>query len=326
MDRVPVTSERPHEPLDALAAWRGWPAPAPVPETPWLSRRQRIGLMAGVLAGHALLVWMLDLGTRIRIDPPPPRETTLVFLEPPPAPVPEPEPEPVPIPEQVPEPEPPPAPRPPPRTAPAPPRTGERPLPAATRRRPPDTSMQVVDAPPPETLQLFRSDGSVELPDEVKQQLEDVLADDRAFSFQYPNLMKGGTFMERQPALVYEATEFDQYWRPNQDILTAFLERAVEATTQTIEIPIPGDPGAKLVCQVSVLAMGGGCGIVRNDFGYVVGLDDPDTLSPDEAKQCEAWWDQIVAASAQEMWRRTRDLYERSCRKPLAKAGPPMPD
>lgn len=185
--------------------------------------------------------------------------------------------------------------------------------------------MQVVEATPDAPLQLFRADGSVELPEEVKQQLEDVLADDRGFAFQYPGLMEGGTFMERQPALVYEATQFDQYWRPNQDILTEFLERAVEATTQTIEIPVPGDPGAKLVCQVSVLAMGGGCGVVRNDFGYVVGLDDPATLSPEEARQCEAWWDQIVSATGQETWRRTRQLYESSCRKPLAKAKP-QPD
>lgn len=319
MDRVPVTSERPHEPLDALAAWRGWPAPEPVPETPWLSRRQRIGLMAGVLAGHALLVWMLDLGTRIRIDPPPPRETTLVFLEPPPAPAPPTEPEPRPEPE----PAPPTSTERPARPAPTPPRaSASSPAPTPTRRRPRETAMQVVEAPKAEPLQLFRADGSVDLPEEVKDQLEDVLADDRAFAFQYPNLMEAGTFMERQPALVYEATQFDQYWRPNQDILTEFLERAVEATTQTIEIPVPGDPGAKIVCQVSVLAMGGGCGIVRNDFGYVVGLDDPETLSPEEAKQCEAWWDQIVAASGQEAWRRTRELYERSCRKPLEKTRP----
>jgi hypothetical protein len=52
----------------------------------------------------------------------------------------------------------------------------------------------------------------------------------------------------------------------------------------------------------------------------VVETDDPNTLDPEEDKQCQAWWDRIVGASNQDVWRHTRDLYEAQCRKPLAKS------
>jgi hypothetical protein len=123
--------------------------------------------------------------------------------------------------------------------------------------------------------------------------------------------------MRRQPALVYEPTQYEQYWKPERGRLTELLEKAVESTTGTVEIPIPGSPGSKLVCTVSVLAAGGGCGIVNNNDGYVLVLDDPNTLSPAEDKQCREWWDKIVSATSQDVWRGTRALYEAQCRKPI---------
>ena len=69
--------------------------------------------------------------------------------------------------------------------------------------------------------------------------------------------------------------------------------------------------------------MGGGCGIRDYNDGYVVQLDDPATLNPEEAAQCAAWWEQIVAAETQDSWRHTRALYETHCRKPLAKDSAP---
>ena len=136
---------------------------------------------------------------------------------------------------------------------------------------------------------------------------------------QQPGLLDSGSFMRRQPALVYEPTRFDEYWIPEKDILTQVLEKAVEATTGTVEIPIPGKPGSKLVCTVSILAAGGGCGIRHNNDGYVVELDDPETLNEQEAAQCAAWWDQITNATSQAAWKGTRELYDFNCRKPLAK-------
>ena len=39
-------------------------------------------------------------------------------------------------------------------------------------------------------------------------------------------------------------------------VWTKILEKAVKATTATVEIPIPGTRGGKIVCSVSILAMG----------------------------------------------------------------------
>ena len=186
-------------------------------------------------------------------------------------------------------------------------------------------TMQAVELSPiarPSTggLQLYRADGSLDLPEDVKRGLADPTSSDRQFGFQMPGLEESGTFMKRQPALVYQETRFDQYWKPNKDVLTSLLEEAVKKTTKSIEIPIPGSPGSKLVCTVSILAAGGGCGIRNNNDGYVVETDDPDTLDPEEDKQCQAWWDRIVGATSQDVWRHTRDLYEAQCRKPLAKS------
>jgi hypothetical protein len=168
-------------------------------------------------------------------------------------------------------------------------------------------------------LQIYRADGSLDLPDEVVSQMGSADTG-RDFGYQMPGVEDAGKFMERRPALVYEATRFDKDWRPTKDLLTEVLERAVEASTGTVEIPIPGSPGSKLVCTVSVLAFGGGCGIRNNNDGYVVELNDPNTLNPEEDKQCQAWWDKIVNAETQAAWRATRDLYEYHCRKPLEKS------
>ena len=204
------------------------------------------------------------------------------------------------------------------------------PPPAATAQAdqaaPPPASgaMQAVELPPSggpggAPLKLFNSDGSLDLPDDVVANLSATTRGDREFGYQMPGLEESGRFMERQPVLVYEPTKFDRYWIPEKDILTSLLEKAVEASTGTVEIPVPGSPGTKLVCTVSVLAMGGGCGFRDNNRGYVVELNDPNTLNPEEEKQCAAWWDRIIGAGTQQVWRETRALYEFNCLKPLEK-------
>ena len=55
----------------------------------------------------------------------------------------------------------------------------------------------------------------------------------------------------------------------------------------------------------------------RKADGSFVLPDDPNTLSPEEDKQCQAWWDLIVSSKTQGEWRRTRTLYDQECRKPL---------
>jgi hypothetical protein len=173
------------------------------------------------------------------------------------------------------------------------------------------------DAP----LQLYMPDGSLRLPEGMVADI-DPLADERRFDFKFPDLEKAGHLLDRPPALVYEPTRFDQYWAPEEDVLTEVLRKAVEKTTKEVRIPIPGAPGRFLVCRVSLLAAGGACGVERNGGNNVVSLDDPDTLSPVEAAACEAWWNRIVGAGTQAEWRATRKLYEAECRKPLLKVAP----
>ena len=174
-------------------------------------------------------------------------------------------------------------------------------------------------------LQLYAADGRVRLPESLMTELAKVDSDERVFDYQVPGLAKAGKFFDRPPALTYESTRFDQYWRPDQDLLTELLSRAVEKASKEIRIPVPGHPGEKIVCHVSLLALGGACGVAHNDDGYVFKDDDPATLNEAESKQCKAWWDRIVDAKSQEIWRKTRALYDAECRKPLErkKALPP---
>jgi len=65
-----------------------------------------------------------------------------------------------------------------------------------------------------------------------------------------------------------------------------------------------------------LLALGGGCGILIAGSDYLGPQDDPTTLSEEEQKQCQAWWDRIAAATTQDAWRSTRKLYDAECRKP----------
>jgi hypothetical protein len=190
------------------------------------------------------------------------------------------------------------------------------PSPSAPRRT---TSRPVAsDAP----LQLYQPDGSMRLPEGLLEDI-DRQAREPHFDFQMPGLEQSARLLERPPALVYEPTRFDEYWAPNEDLLSAVLRKAVEKTTKEVRIPIPGARGRFLVCRVSLLAAGGACGVERNGGNAVVALDDPTTLDPTEAAACQAWWNRIVGAATQAEWRATRRLYEAECRKPLAKVPPP---
>lgn len=171
-----------------------------------------------------------------------------------------------------------------------------------------------------QALRLYNPDGSLRVPEDMLGQIDKAVGDKRVFSYQIPHMDDARKYFERNPALVYETTRFDQYWTPDQDLLTGVLTKLVEKTTKEIRIPVPGAPGSTMVCTISILALGGGCGVLTNGADYIGPVDDPDTLSPQEERQCAAWWNQIIAARTQDAWRRTRALYEQECRKPLAEA------
>jgi hypothetical protein len=66
---------------------------------------------------------------------------------------------------------------------------------------------------------------------------------------------RAGTWLKRPPN-TFEATRFEKLWVPNETL----LEEWVRKNIRTMTIPIPGT-SKTLTCVVSILQMGGGCGI-----------------------------------------------------------------
>jgi hypothetical protein len=300
--------------------WR--PQSLQPPRAPWLALRWRLLILLGIVALHALgtrLFLHLLAANRSVVD----NESVLLvdFIEArPPQPIALPEPAPAAIARPRPEPKPKrkPEPIPPPMAASA----------ARPTRATANAAMQVQDAPAtPATsaprrpsdsaLQLYNPDGSLRVPDDMLARIDDRVGEQRVFSYQVPHMDDAKKYFYRNRVLAYEPTRFDEYWKPDQDLLTDLLTRLVEKTTKQVKIPIPGHPGSTMVCTITLIALSGGCGVLTNGADYVGPVDDPDTLNPEEDRQCQAWWEQIVGARTQELWRKTRSLYEAQCRKPL---------
>ncbi|MGH8030148.1 MAG: hypothetical protein ACREO3_09455, partial [Arenimonas sp.] len=264
-------------------------APGPADQIGW--RRERVVVGIGVLVLHVLFAWLLESQSqrRTREDARPDAAIVVTYIET--------------LPRQwirASDQRPAPGPA---RQTPATPRPHASPPPAPPTPR-------AVDAP----LRLYRPDGSLRLPDGLIEDLDRSTHEPR-FAFQMPDLDKAAHLLDRPPALVYEPTRFDEYWEPNEDLLTEVLRKAVEKTTKEVRIPIPGARGRFLVCRVSLLAAGGACGMERNGGNAVVAIGDPKTLDATEAAACAAWWNRIIGASTQAEWRATRKLYEAECLK-----------
>jgi hypothetical protein len=83
------------------------------------------------------------------------------------------------------------------------------------------------------------------------------------------NLDRAGTWLRRAPN-GYEPTRYDRAWRPNQTLLQEWVSRGI----REVGIPIPGT-GKRLVCTVSLLALGGACSVVDPNLN-----DQPATARP----------------------------------------------
>ncbi|HEY4555868.1 MAG TPA: transmembrane repetitive protein, partial [Lysobacter sp.] len=83
------------------------------------------------------------------------------------------------------------------------------------------------------------------------------------------NLDRAGTWLKRRPT-DYEASAFERYWRPNETLLQEWVRRSV----REVFIPIPGT-NKRIVCNVALLALGGGCGISDPNLN-----DQPATARP----------------------------------------------
>jgi hypothetical protein len=73
------------------------------------------------------------------------------------------------------------------------------------------------------------------------------------------DLDREGTWLKRPP-VGYDPTRFDRYWLPGGNLLEEWVRRGIREVT----IHIPGT-GKDIHCVVSLLALGGACGV-----------DDPD--------------------------------------------------
>ncbi len=69
------------------------------------------------------------------------------------------------------------------------------------------------------------------------------------------NLDRAGTWLRRAPN-DFTPTGFDKYWAPNETLLAEWVRKNI----REVSIPIPGT-SKKLHCVVSLLQLGGGCGI-----------------------------------------------------------------
>lgn len=195
---------------------------------------------------------------------------------------------------------------------------GKRSGPVSVRARH-DTAAQAPSSEDAEAFRVLDSEGRLWIPQKALDEFHGG-AENKTFEIGRAGQNDMQKLLHRPVALDYRSTRFDAAWQGDKPPLTRVLEAAVEKTTATIKIPVPGRPGAFLQCKIMVLAAGGGCGFIANDDGYYVLPDDPNTLSPEEDKQCQAWWDLIVSAKTQGEWRRTRTLYDQECRKPLLQA------
>ncbi|KRG71211.1 hypothetical protein ABB29_04625 [Pseudoxanthomonas dokdonensis] len=109
------------------------------------------------------------------------------------------------------------------------------------------------------TAGLFNADGSVRLPGQASSQGDE--PGDRGApggandQWTLERIEQSGTWLKRPPS-DYQPTLFDKYWAPNDSILAEWVRRGIKK----LEIPIPGT-SKKISCDISLLQLGGGCGI-----------------------------------------------------------------
>ena len=69
------------------------------------------------------------------------------------------------------------------------------------------------------------------------------------------NLDRAGKWLQR-PGLPYKKSAFEKYWVPHETLLQEWVRKGIKK----LSIPIPGT-SKRLECVVSILQVGGGCGI-----------------------------------------------------------------
>ncbi|MXV08778.1 transmembrane repetitive protein [Xanthomonas sp. LMG 9002] len=104
---------------------------------------------------------------------------------------------------------------------------------------------------------LFNADGSVRLADGRGNEQAPARSapGSETDTWTRERIEKAGEWLKRPP-YDYTPTSFDKYWLPNATLLEEWVRRGIKS----VKIPIPGTTSS-ISCVISILQVGGGCGI-----------------------------------------------------------------
>lgn len=105
----------------------------------------------------------------------------------------------------------------------------------------------------PASPRIYTDDGAIALPVDLLGSIDRAVAE--RVEFRIADLDKSGMFLRPAP-IDYVPTRFDGFWLPQETLLEEWVRKGVAE----VSIPIPGSSW-RIVCKVSVLAVGGACGI-----------------------------------------------------------------
>ncbi|WP_342315531.1 hypothetical protein [Lysobacter sp. FW306-1B-D06B] len=100
---------------------------------------------------------------------------------------------------------------------------------------------------------LYNADGSLRVPEATGSAAPP--APPGAITQEIRDLDRAGTWLKRKPT-DFEPTSFEKYWVPNETLLAEWVRKGIQKVT----IPIPGT-NKRIECVVSMLGLGGGCGL-----------------------------------------------------------------
>lgn len=137
-----------------------------------------------------------------------------------------------------------------------------------SRGAPASRALQAVEVPAPAgeqapdplqpntaTFHLLGPDGRLLIDHDLAQRAGEAVEEVVEWRIAY--LDQVGEFLRPLPSIDYEPTRFEAYWVPTESVLEEWVRRGIKE----VYIPIPGSSW-RIQCTVSLLAPGGGCGIV----------------------------------------------------------------
>ncbi|MFT3762514.1 MAG: hypothetical protein QM761_07860 [Pseudoxanthomonas sp.] len=116
---------------------------------------------------------------------------------------------------------------------------------------------------------LFNADGSLRVGDDLAGKTTTQPGPPGSRAQQAADADRANKWLERVE-YAYEPTMFDKYWVPRESLLEEWVRKGIKS----VEVSIPGT-GKKVRCVVSMLQLGGGCGLFDPNLN-----DQPATARP----------------------------------------------